>query len=61
MDIQFADAAAQKPVRRSQPHSREMGHARMGLCGGAMRLPMTPLSAGQRGRGRSALRAAGLL
>jgi 4-hydroxy-tetrahydrodipicolinate synthase len=34
--------------------------ARMGLCGGTLRLPMTPLSA-QRARGRRRLRAAGLL
>ena len=40
-----ADARAQAPVRGSQPHFPwKWAVARMGLCGGTLRLPMTPLS-----------------
>jgi 4-hydroxy-tetrahydrodipicolinate synthase len=35
--------------------------ARMGLCGGTMRLPMTPLSQGNEAVVEGALRSAGLL
>jgi 4-hydroxy-tetrahydrodipicolinate synthase len=35
--------------------------ARMGLCGGALRLPMTPLSASNEAVVESALRTSGLL
>jgi 4-hydroxy-tetrahydrodipicolinate synthase len=35
--------------------------ARMGLCGGTLRLPMTPLSAAHEPVVEGALRAAGLL
>jgi 4-hydroxy-tetrahydrodipicolinate synthase len=35
--------------------------ARMGLCGPALRLPMTPLSAQQHAGVEAALRSAGLL
>jgi hypothetical protein len=34
-----------QPVRRSQPDPVKWAMARMGLCGGTMRLPMTPMSA----------------
>jgi 4-hydroxy-tetrahydrodipicolinate synthase len=62
MEIQLqADAGAQAPVRPGQPDPLKWAMARMGLCGGTMRLPMTPMSASFEPVVEGALRAAGLV
>ncbi|AEB86110.1 4-hydroxy-tetrahydrodipicolinate synthase [Alicycliphilus denitrificans] len=62
MDIQFRLLPVHKHLFvEANPIPVKWAMQRMGLCGGAMRLPMTPLSQGNEAVVETALRAAGLL
>ncbi len=62
MDIQFKLMPVHKHLFvEANPIPLKWAMARMGLCGGAMRLPMTPLSAASHPVVEGALRASGLL
>jgi 4-hydroxy-tetrahydrodipicolinate synthase len=62
MDIQMRLLPLHKHLFvEANPIPVKWAMARMGLMGGAMRLPMTPLSRGHEAVVESALRAAGLL
>ncbi|WP_287805613.1 4-hydroxy-tetrahydrodipicolinate synthase [Diaphorobacter sp.] len=62
MEIQFRLMPVHKQLFvEANPIPVKWAVQRMGLCGGAMRLPMTPLSQGNEAVVESALRAAGLL
>ena len=62
MEIQFRLMPVHKQLFvEANPIPVKWAVQRMGLCGGAMRLPMTPLSQGNAAVVESALRAAGLL
>ncbi|WP_284465202.1 4-hydroxy-tetrahydrodipicolinate synthase [Diaphorobacter nitroreducens] len=62
MEIQFRLMPVHKQLFvEANPIPVKWAVQRMGLCGGAMRLPMTPLSQGNEAVVEAALRAAGLL
>ncbi|MGX5662936.1 4-hydroxy-tetrahydrodipicolinate synthase [Diaphorobacter sp.] len=62
MEIQFRLMPVHKQLFvEANPIPVKWAVQRMGLCGGALRLPMTPLSQGNEAVVESALRAAGLL
>ena len=62
MEIQFKLMPVHKNLFvEANPIPVKWAMARMGLCGGAMRLPMTPLSAASHPVVEGALRASGLL
>ena len=62
MEIQFQLMPVHKHLFvEANPIPVKWAMQRMGLCGGAMRLPMTPLSQGNEAVVEGALRAAGLL
>src|SRR5690606_33581980 len=62
MEIQFRLLPVHKQLFvEANPIPVKWAMQRMGLCGGAMRLPMTPLSQGNEAVVEAALRAAGLL
>mgnify|MGYP000987981450 FL=1 len=62
MEIQFRLLPVHKHLFvEANPIPVKWAMQRMGLCGGAMRLPMTPLSQGNEAVVETALRAAGLL
>ena len=63
MEIQFKLMPLHKHLFvEANPIPLKWAMARMGLCGGTLRLPMTPLDPGQRSRGRRrAARSAGLI
>ncbi len=62
MDIQMRLLPVHKNLFvEANPIPLKWAMARMGLCGGAMRLPMTPLAQGNEAVVETALRAAGLL
>ena len=62
MEIQFQLMPVHKHLFvEANPIPVKWAMARMGLCGGTLRLPMTPLSAGNEAVVEAALRAAGLL
>ncbi len=62
MEIQFRLMPVHKQLFvEANPIPIKWAVQRMGLCGGALRLPMTPLSQGNEAVVESALRAAGLL
>ncbi len=62
MEIQFQLMPVHKNLFvEANPIPVKWAMARMGLCGGTMRLPMTPLSQGNEAVVETALRAAGLL
>ncbi len=62
MEIQFQLLPVHKQLFvEANPIPVKWAMARMGLCGGTMRLPMTPLAQGNEAVVETALRAAGLL
>ena len=62
MEIQFRLMPVHKQLFvEANPFPVKWAVQRMGLCGGALRLPMTPLSQGNEAVVEAALRAAGLL
>ena len=62
MDIQFKLMPVHKHLFvEANPIPLKWAMARMGLCGGTMRLPMTPLAASNEAVVEGALRASGLL
>lgn len=62
MEIQFRLLPVHKQLFvEANPIPVKWAMQRMGLCGGAMRLPMTPLSQGSESVVEAALRSAGLL
>jgi len=62
MDIQFKLMPVHKNLfAEANPIPVKWAMARMGLCGGALRLPMTELSKSQQPVVEAALRASGLL
>ena len=62
MEIQFQLMPVHKHLFvEANPIPVKWAMARMGLCGGTLRLPMTPLSQGNEATVEGALRAAGLL
>lgn len=62
MEIQFRLMPVHKHLFvEANPIPVKWAMARMGLCGGTLRLPMTPLSQGNEAVVEGALRAAGLL
>ncbi len=62
MEIQFQLMPVHKHLFvEANPIPLKWAMARMGLCGGTMRLPMTPMSQGNEGVVEAALRASGLL
>ncbi len=62
MKIQFQLMPVHKPLFvEANPIPVKWAMARMGLCGPALRLPLTPLSAGQQPVVEAALKASGLL
>ena len=62
MEIQFQLMPVHKNLFiEANPIPVKWAAARMGLCGGTLRLPMTPLSAHNEAAVETALRASGLL
>ncbi|HAU57083.1 MAG TPA: 4-hydroxy-tetrahydrodipicolinate synthase, partial [Comamonadaceae bacterium] len=62
MEIQFQLMPVHKHLFvEANPIPVKWAMARLGLCGGTLRLPMTPLSQGNEAVVEGALRAAGLL
>jgi 4-hydroxy-tetrahydrodipicolinate synthase len=62
MEIQFKLMPVHKHLFvEANPIPLKWAMARMGLCGGTMRLPMTPLAASNEAVVEGALRASGLL
>ena len=62
MQIQFQLMPVHKQLFvEANPIPVKWAMARMGLCGGTMRLPMTPLTQGNEAIVESALRASGLI